>query len=115
MLHIIIFFISFDYNFYIRYCNIINSIHLFLLHVVLGGFSCIIIFIWIAVSTIVREIIKCSLRVVVYINSKLLLVNTHQMYIRSIHCTIINYNSNETTSVKAIRRASFIWGFLALK
>lgn len=74
-----------------------------------------IIFIWIAVSTIVREIIKCSLRVVVYINSKLLLVNTHQMYIRSIHCTIINYNSNETTSVKAIRRASFIWGFIALK
>lgn len=39
----IIFFISFDYNFYIRYCNIINSIHLFLLHVVLGGFSCIML------------------------------------------------------------------------
>lgn len=113
MLHI---FISFDYNFYIRYCNIINSIYSFFTARGFGRvFLHYIIFIWIAVSTIVREIIKCSLRVVVYINSKLLLVNTHQMYIRSIHCTIINYNSNETTSVKAIRRASFIWGFLALK
>lgn len=56
----IIFFINSDNNFYIRYCNIINSIYLFSLHVVLGGFYCIILSLF---GSLFRQLCKkCSLR-----------------------------------------------------